>query len=481
MDLTPVEPDTAPDATRHPSHPVTAQGTIDQAHMASKISSPPIEASADESSETGILTAEHINMAKRAKVVRALPNEILDNIFIRLDTAAPSDSKLYDEPTFDLTFSKNNDLKSSSLVCWRWRRAVLPLLFKHMCLLIRDPGMPKPIMRNEYFALADFVRRNGLKSVITSFALCIRNVGFRPFFTTYLEMKENNFAPFWTKLFEIMHPLDVKIVAPVSVLGLITGCNVSFENYDYFQAPYHYLQLRLPIAKPASGPPSSASSQDEQEEQEERDPVRPSALFESRPWTGLLLNEGSFIEAYKREDFHEKEAPSILEDLVGDNGKGIHTAMIPPTVRDFSYIAIFPTSTHFHKVTRCCPRLDRLYTQFVARNDILNDPVAMEYIDPNDMWLERNSCYAYIMRELFSSPPQGNYRYLREFESGDAADVDAWEMAVEYVKRAGGGWQVEKPGVFVKDMELARKQKDKTEFEEGQVPSLLSVPSDDLA
>jgi hypothetical protein len=480
MDLTPAEPDAAPDATQYPSHPVAAQGTIPQAQMASEISSPPIEASGDDSSDSGVLTPEQIIMAKRAKVVKAMPNEILDNIFIRLDTAAPSNSKLYDEPVFDLTSSKNSDLKSSSMVCWRWRRAVLPLLFKHMCLIIQNPGMPKPIMRNEYFALADFVRRNNLKSVIASFALCIRNVGFRPSFTSYPEMKENNFTTFWTKIFEIMDPLDVKIVAPASVLGLLTGCNVSSENYEYFQAPYHYLQLCQPSVQHASGPSPSAGGQEEQEEQA---PIRPSALLESRPWNTLLLNEGSFIEAYKRDDFHEKQAPSILEDLVGDNEKGIHTAMIPPTVRDLSYIAMFPTSTHFHKVTRRCPRLDRLYTQFVARSDVLKDPVAMEYLDPNDMWLERNSCYAYIMRELFSSPPEGNYRYLREFESGDAADVDAWEMAVEYVKRAGGGWRVEKPGVFVKDMELAGKQKDTIdpEFEEGQVPSLLSVPSGDLA
>jgi hypothetical protein len=85
------------------------------------------------------------------------------------------------------------------------------------------------------------------------------------------------------------------------------------------------------------------------------------------------------------------------------------------------------------------------------------------------------------MRELFSSPPSGNYCYLKEFESGDAADIDAWKMAVEYVKRAGGGWRVERTGVFVKDMELAAKEdKDKKdpEFEEGQVPSLLSVSGD---
>lgn len=52
------------------------------------------------------------------------------------------------------------------------------------------------------------------------------------------------------------------------------------------------------------------------------------------------------------------------------------------------------------------------------------------------------------MRELFNSPPAGNFLHLKKFESGDAADVDAWNMAVEYVKRAGNGWRIAAEGVF---------------------------------
>ena len=55
------------------------------------------------------------------------------------------------------------------------------------------------------------------------------------------------------------------------------------------------------------------------------------------------------------------------------------------------------------------------------------------------------------MRELFNTPPIGNYKYLQEFESGDAADKDAWDMAVEYVKRAANDWKVASEGVFVRD------------------------------
>jgi hypothetical protein len=75
----------------------------------------------------------------------------------------------------------------------------------------------------------------------------------------------------------------------------------------------------------------------------------------------------------------------------------------------------------------------------------------MKQIEAEDLWMERNSCYALLMRELFNTPPIGNYKYLQEFESGDAADKDAWDMAVEYVKRAASGWKVASEGVFVRD------------------------------
>jgi hypothetical protein len=58
-----------------------------------------------------------------------------------------------------------------------------------------------------------------------------------------------------------------------------------------------------------------------------------------------------------------------------------------------------------------------------------------------------------LMRELFNSPPIMNFRHLRIFESGDAADKDAWSMAVEYIKRANNGWKVVGDGVFERDPE----------------------------
>jgi hypothetical protein len=117
----------------------------------------------------------------------------------------------------------------------------------------------------------------------------------------------------------------------------------------------------------------------------------------------------------------------ILSDLVGaefDDQK----ALIAPTVRDFSYIGIFPLTSHFNCLVQNLPRLDRLYTQFVPRNEIIHDRKKMYQVEATDLWTERNGCYTILMRELFNAPPEDNYRYLKEFESGDAADRDACKV-----------------------------------------------------
>lgn len=94
-----------------------------------------------------------------------------------------------------------------------------------------------------------------------------------------------------------------------------------------------------------------------------------------------------------------------------------------------AYIGIFPTEKHFSCFAENLPRLDKLYVQLVPRNDILDNPSKMTKVEPDDLWGERNSCYASLVRELFNSPPSDNYKYLQVFESGDAADRDAWLMA----------------------------------------------------
>ena len=96
----------------------------------------------------------------------------------------------------------------------------------------------------------------------------------------------------------------------------------------------------------------------------------------------------------------------------------------------------------------------------------------MKQVEAEDLWMERNNCYAMLMRELFNSPPIGNFNTLKVFESGDAADVDAWTTAVEYVKRAGNGWEIAGEGIFVRD---PNNKKGHSSDEEGDMSTTLSV------
>ncbi|KAF4632899.1 hypothetical protein G7Y89_g5240 [Cudoniella acicularis] len=435
--------------------------------------------------------------------VETLPNELLCNILGFLDTPKPSASRLYDEPTFKVTDTEIADLKAASRVSKRWRRATIPMLFKHTRFIAADSQTHRPILNKQILPFLDFVQRNELRKVITSFTLLVHDKKIAS--DSDGEYRLSHFSNFWYSLFEIVDPVELLLVAPSAALGALTSCHVMLEDAWNFDCPCHYLRLQRSSAS-MHGPPSAvegvqiekhptdsqirditepiienfsvddipeltdptrddsggstlaegssespnSSSTYVSFEPWEYPRARASAVFDVRPWTSLLLNEGSFIRAYATYEYWQRQTPSILHDLVGADDPS-HKPFISPTIRDMSYIGIFPISQHIQPFTRNLPRLDRLYMQIVPRNNILEIPEKMRQVEQEDLWMERNSCYALIMRELFNASPTKNYKYLREFESGDAADRDAWEMAVEYVKRSGRGWKIAGDGVFVRD------------------------------
>ncbi len=74
----------------------------------------------------------------------------------------------------------------------------------------------------------------------------------------------------------------------------------------------------------------------------------------------------------------------------------------------------------------------------------------MRNLETQGLWMERNTSYSLLMREMLMNPQRGNWKQLREFESGDSADREAWEMAVQYVRSTRQGWRVAGEGIFIK-------------------------------
>ncbi|PQE23676.1 F-box domain-containing protein [Rutstroemia sp. NJR-2017a BVV2] len=430
--------------------------------------------------------------------IEDLPNELLANIIAHLDLPAPSTSHaaLHDEPTLEITHSKNTYLKSFSRVSKLWRQTAIPLLFKHARYVLRyTQEEDKPILNDLIGPFLKFTQEHQLSKIITTFTLVVREKKISN--CPDNRKRTGEFDSFWRALFRVIDPTTVLIAAPAEALGALTSARIHTSDDWTFNCPCHYLRLQrkaLPTdtltvkdepreedsfmntlprglfpeylsevghihsSSPASPSTEAFTFQSQFEERAEMlEEIRyaiSAEIFDLKPWTSLLLNEGSSLRAYSTWQWGERSPPSILHNLVGDEEI---TALIRPGIKDFEYICIFPMASHFSRLSTALPRLDRLYIQLVPRNGILDNKTQMKGIEPEDLWMERNNCYALLMRELFSQPPEGNYRHLKIFESGDAADKDAWAMAVEFVKRAGPEWRVESDGVFVKD---AKKRAD---------------------
>ena len=161
----------------------------------------------------------------------------------------------------------------------------------------------------------------------------------------------------------------------------------------------------------------------------------------------------------------------MLGALLGCEEYPNDAPLVPPSVVDFSYVAIFPLSAHFETLMQNLPRVDRLFVQLTPAkgSSLLDDKEEMHHIDLADLWMERNTSYSYLMRELTTQPPdvapgnpndniepgnsnnRDNWAALRVFESGDAADKEAWGMSVEYLRNSGShSWKIEREGVLVK-------------------------------
>ncbi|XXH04080.1 hypothetical protein Hte_010491 [Hypoxylon texense] len=413
-----------------------------------------------------------------------VPPEILLHIFEFLDGTAPSQARLHDQPRDDMLNAEDQlslGLKNASLVCKVWRVLVLPSLFRHILWKPKMSSLraftlnPIPLLR--------FLEDNKLDRSVTTFTLVVDFVDKEADARHITpEIRTVDLEWLWDQLFSVIDPLRFTIIAPPTTLAAFMSRMLFLDDAWSFSIPYHILSLarttRASLRGKSSGyhleshlsdlhvstlehsqarahqssSAGAASSSATSSNRYRKPPACP--LFTVRPWTSLLLNEGSSIKVYRTYEFFLRRPPSMLGALLGCEEYPNDALLIPPTITDINYIAIFPLSSHVETLLRNLPKVDRLFVQLTPRpgNQILQDEEEMKHIDPADLWMERNSAYSSLMRELtLTTTNPGNWVTLRVFESGDAADKEAWEMAVRLVERSEvDNWKVEREGVFVR-------------------------------
>ncbi|KAJ0119231.1 F-box domain-containing protein [Diaporthe amygdali] len=438
--------------------------------------------------------------------ISALPTEMLSHIFSFLDAEAPSDRRLHDQPHAhmlkDPDLSSQN-LKNLSLVNKQWRATVLPLLFRNAVWYLDHSDLSLVDLElstgpHSMIPLLSFVRDNNLTSYVKTLTLVVvksTRVRSNGGDAELSRSGDNGYSPdpfgpwnrvgrerdmvfnedsnwLWNLIFDLLDPLRFTIIASPRTLASLLARMLFLGDAWSFHQSHHVLSLSrsqntaassdkendepgAPYKEAGSSSPASSeiTAQPSTAASSATPPAKrvPCALFAIRPWTSLLLNEGSSTRVYKTYEYYHRRPPSMLGALLGAEEFPNDEPLITPTIRDLSYVGIFPLSTHFNTLVQNLPRIDRLFVQLVPRNDILKDKKEMEHLDMDDLWAERNTSYSKIMPKLFdSSSSAGNWRHLQVFESGDAADRESWDMAVEYVRHFGAEWRVEREGVFVK-------------------------------
>lgn len=237
-----------------------------------------------------------------------VPAEILLHIFQYLDLPAPSETCLHDEPSLDLFTNQpghlRSPLKAASLVSRSWRSLVLPRLF---CHVLWKPDVyslsaftlnPIPLLR--------FLAENELAHRVISFTLV---VDFHdPAAVDHQvapQIRTADLEWLWDQLFSVIDPLRFTICSRPTTLAALLSCMLYLNDAWFFDIPYHILSFSRPTrqGKGHSHQTSSSLSENNRTTPATSSASRchatssrqiaPCPLFTIRPWTSLLLNEGS--------------------------------------------------------------------------------------------------------------------------------------------------------------------------------------------
>jgi hypothetical protein len=273
-----------------------------------------------------------------------LPNELLSQIFSYLDGPQPSASILLDEPYFNCTTSISAPLKACSRVSHRWRDLTIPTLFRHARLIAIHSEHPKQVLEKDVQPFIDFVNKNTLHGTISTYTLVIPPHEFDHTFAG--KYWSNSIYKFWNTIFKVIDPIELLLVAPVVAIGNLTSCHVYLRDAWMFSAPCHYLHLKRDVHAPEYIPLSdemiknqpiaessaniSQISGDKSWKLRQSHPEllhgeassyaespqgiprsKTSALMDARPWTSILLNEGSSIRAYATYEWWLRTPPSV--------------------------------------------------------------------------------------------------------------------------------------------------------------------------
>ncbi|KAF1351040.1 hypothetical protein BDV97DRAFT_398004 [Delphinella strobiligena] len=204
-------------------------------------------------------------------------------------------------------------------------------------------------------------------------------------------------ATFWDVVFRTIEPSQVTLVAPPSTLACMLSCSIRTLDAWAFPGMSHQLvTLRRPKVRNHTRATPDYTVYNRSEYVHLRfgpgHAARPAlaSLLYIRPWTHMLVNEGSYLQAYSTYEYFHKEPPGIMSPL----GLGFQ---VPMSLDTLTYHAVFPF--HDHVATA----VDLMTTGIIrhlkvklapsAEDKNWDDPAFVGKADITDCWGEIEQVY----------------------------------------------------------------------------------------
>jgi hypothetical protein len=450
-------------------------------------------------------------------IMQALPNELLAQIASHLDSQPPSITKFNHEPSADLAYSytdiNTKPLKSLSLVSWRWRKVVLPILFRFTRIaldmepqwvpmdarLVDSMQLQLSSLSNHEFMLYTKLRSKFKATTGEAFApamddvfiqLCRIQEGDEFLKTTpskvwlpHLSRDFNNFSRFATEN-KLKHHIKSVVLHTDKEYDLrhvsTAQGPLAREVTDIWNKIFAVLEpARVVVAAPpkamAALLDSHVGTNDmwafemkmhyiellrdqlpiENNQQEHRTNDAP--LIQRRSWNHLGYNEGSSITAYSTYEFHLKIAPRILFLVLS------RLCENPALCRDltsFSFVAVFPLSSTVSSIVETVygiPSIKKVTLQLAPgpENDLLSNGSKRRKAQSSDFWSEWRAGYrALTNMEIFYDQSKGEEQAVKEIVSKDCYSkqlaVEVAEVMGHYLETTSTTWKSGGVGRWIK-------------------------------
>ncbi|CBX96677.1 hypothetical protein LEMA_P109420.1 [Plenodomus lingam JN3] len=439
----------------------------------------------------------------------SLPNEILIQVASHLDINPPSISKFRHEPTPQLTISDAIPLKCLSQVSRRWRKIVLPILFRY-CRIGLDPE-PQwvPVdarlvdsMQGQLTRLSnhEFMIYTRMRSKFKSSSASAYEENFDDLLINLCRIQDGDeflksaprilWLPHLPKSFAGFERFVQQHMLKYHIKGVVVHTNQEYvlRHVSTSDAPlsravneiwsqvFSLLEpARLVVAAPPSALATLLDTQIECSnpwtfamkthyiELRQPDPTplehmttkcRPwdSALIHKRPWYHLGYNEGSSIAANGLYDSNVQQSPNMLCLTLVRLARETQPCC---AITSVEFTGVFPFAINITKVLHALHRIPTLKKGSIQiapgpENDLLSNRRRMYRAQTTDLWLEWRESYKMVTS------------YLGIFDFPDGAefislDCESAQMAAEVreymgmLRRRGTGWREEGTGRWVRD------------------------------